>query len=447
MKTSPFQIVLLAVFGVMAVGAVLIFALLVTNNASSAVGQVVIWGPLDASVFSSELHLAAEDDPRYSQVSYVQKDPSTYVEDLTKALAEGSGPDLFLMTQDAVVRDAGKAYIIPYTTLPKDQFENAFVQASSPFLSQGGIVGLPLLADPLVMFWNRDILGSGGYAQPPAYWDEISTLAQKIVQRDDISGNVTRSAVALGEYRNVDHAKDLIALLVMQAGGAITARDNGGQVIPVLSARSTGASGQAGESALRFYTEFADPSKSDYSWNRSKPDALSAFAAGDLALYFGYASEAQTIQRLNPNLNFSVAPMPQVRGASAISVAHIYALAAARTSHNLPGALTVATLLAAHDKSAALSEALGFPSARRDVVPSTQVQQSAVVANIAGNGLCAGADIFACSVQLARSWIDPNPDKTDEIFRAMIESVTSGSARIRDALSRADLQMAQLLEQ
>ena len=55
--------------------------------------------------------------------------------------------------------------------------------------------------------------------------------------------------------------------------------------------------------------------------------------------------------------------------------------------------------------------------------------------------------LFESQAIIARSWIDPNPEKTDDIFRAMIEAVTSGVARYGEAISKADQQMAQLIGQ
>jgi hypothetical protein len=48
---------------------------------------------------------------------------------------------------------------------------------------------------------------------------------------------------------------------------------------------------------------------------------------------------------------------------------------------------------------------------------------------------------------LARSWIDPDPEKTSAIFRDMIESVTTGRARLSEAVQRGDQEMAQIIEQ
>jgi len=427
---SVFQMILLATFGALAISAILIFALLVSGAGGGGIGQVTIWGTLPSDAFAAVIRQVAENDRRVAGVQYVQKDPATYETELTNALASGGGPDIFLLRQDQATQSAGKINAIPYSFLSDLQFQDTFIEAAEPFLAEAGVLAIPLLADPLVMYWNRDILASAGYAKQPAFWHELNDMATKIVKRTD-GGSIETAAVAFGEYRNVNHAKDILAMLIMQAGGTITTVDRTGSLVPSLAVRTAGVTAQPGESALRFYTEFADPSKADYSWNRSLPEARAAFAAGDLALYFGYASEYEFIRSANPNLNFAVAPVPQIRNsARTIAAAEVWGLAPSRMSKNPQNAVTIASLLASKDISKALSVATGLTSARRDVLsePATGLE-----------------DLFQRQVIIAKSWRDPAPAETDEIFRDMIESVTSGSLRIGEALQRADEEMAQLI--
>ena len=431
---SVFQAILLAIFGALAVSGILVFAIFVGGGGGSAIGPITVWGTLNANAFAVVIRQAAEKESRLAQVTYVEKDPTTYESELTDALASGRGPDLFLLRQDYAMKDAGRIQAIPSNILPdadEARFKDTFIEAANVYTGTTGILGIPLLADPLVMYWNRDMFSSAGFARPPQTWGELNGIAQKVVKRND-AGIIEKAAVAFGEYANVNNAKDILSMLILQAGGRITLQDSTGRLVPALSTR-TGEPAQATESALRFYTEFADPSKTSYSWNRALPTSRAAFSSGDLALYFGYASEAAQIARANPNLNFAIAPMPQTTNADrATNGARVYALAVTRTSKNPQGAITVAALLASAQLSQSLSIALGIPSARRDVlsIPSE------------GND-----DLFNKQAIIARSWIDPDPEKTSGIFRAMIESVTTGRARLSEAVQRADQEMAEVIGQ
>ena len=435
-KLSMFQIILLVFFGASAVAGVLIFSLAIGGSASKSVGPVKIWGALDKGAFSAVLRQATESNGALSQVSYDQKDPATYEAELTDALASGTGPDLFLLRQDYAVKDQGKVAVIPISALSKSQFESAFIEAANPFMTQVGALGVPVFADPLVLYWNKDLLASAGFAQPPKHWDELFNMAVKITKKND-AGQILKSAIAFGEYRNVNNAKDVLATLILQAGGTITTMDSGDHLVPGLIPKG-GGNGQSTETALRFYTQFADPSKANYSWNRSLRAAQEAFAAGDVGLYVGYASEYPQIARGNPNLNFAVAAIPQTRStAGSLNTAHVYAFAAARAGKNPSAAVQAAYLLAASDNGKALTTALGIPSARRDV------------ANSMAHGVNTDADtndaLFSDMAIIAKSWIDPDPEKTAIIFRDMIEKTTSGAQLLTEAVQRADQELGHIL--
>src|SRR3989344_1081028 len=265
---SVFQTVLLAIFGALAVSGVLIFALVVGGGGGNTIGPITIWGTLEESAFRAVIRQLVEEDERLAQVSYVEKDAEGYVALLTEALAENTGPDLFLLRQDYAVRDAGKVFPIPFDSFSETQFRNTFIEAADPYLSPNGVLAIPILADPLVLYWNRDMFSSAGYANPPRYWDELDGMSQNITKKND-AGQILKSTVSFGEYRNVNNAKDILATLILQAGSPITAKDSTVQLVSALQSGSGGGGGaQAGEAALRFYTEVADPSKARYSWSR-----------------------------------------------------------------------------------------------------------------------------------------------------------------------------------
>ncbi len=426
---SSFQIIVLSIFGAFTVGGVLIFAFFVGSNSSATIGQVVMWGPLDETAFGAVLRELAENDGRFRQVTYVGKNEDTYLTELTNALAAGNGPDLFIMREDDVISEGVKVYPVPYEQLSRESFRNTWVEAADPFLGPDGVVGIPFAVDPLVLYWNRDMLATGGVSQPPTYWDELPPLVRAVTKRDD-GGSIQKSAIAFGEYANVNHAKTILGMLILQAGGRVTVRDGSGQLTPALATR-VGETGRPAESALTFFTQFSNPSSPDYTWNRSRPEARIAFAQGDLALYIGPASEEAFIRRLNPNLNFAIAPsVPQVRTSSLpMNGGHAYAFTIPKASANPQGALTVAYLLGSDSASRLLGAAYGFSSARR----------TALAEPAEGN-----EETFRKMALLVRTWEDPNSRETDRVFRDMIESVTSGAARAIEAVQRAEQAMREL---
>ncbi|MBI2030406.1 extracellular solute-binding protein, partial [Candidatus Kaiserbacteria bacterium] len=334
---TSFQMVLLAVFAASAVTGVLIFAFAVGKTSSSSIGALTIWGTLDGQEFSTLLRQFADKDSNFLQVTYVQKDATTYDADLTRAIASGTGPDLFLLRHDYAYRTAEQIWIIPYTgasyAVSRSQFETSFTDVAMPFLGEKGVLAIPFLADPLVLYWNKDVLSTYGYAEPPKYWDELPDMIATITKKND-AGQIVLSAIPLGEYANINNAKDILSMMILQVGGVITTYENG-KLAPALEGHSAASLG-ATEKSLDFYTSFANPSNpKTYTWNRSLPTSRAAFAGGASALYLGYASEDALIKKMNPNLNFAVAKVPQIRTAPvSINVARVYGFAIPRNAKN-----------------------------------------------------------------------------------------------------------------
>lgn len=447
MKSSPFQIVLLAVFGALGVAAVLVFALVMSGNTGGDVGQVTIWGTFDETRITAVLRAAAETDDRLNNVSYVRKDPATYENDLVNAMASGSGPDLFFMTDDRAISDGAKTMHIPFASLSQSQFQSTFLEAAAPFVGSDGIIAVPLIADPLVLFWNKDMLAAAGFTSPPRYWDEFLGLSQKLTIKTD-SGVITKSGVALGQYDNIADAEDILSALIIQAGGNVTTRDAGGKIYPGLAPQQ-GSAGVPALSALRFYTSFADPSQDNYSWNRSRPEARTAFAQGDVALYVGHASESALIGQTNPNLSYALAPLPQLRDTKIRNVATVYALAIPRTAKNPQGGRTIAYALAAPAISQGFATVFNMASALRGVIsqstPTGASAERGSLQAILASAPTSDRDLINGQAYISTAWLNPDPDATAPIFRAMIEDTVSGAMKAQDALARADKSLNQIL--
>lgn len=430
-KLSTFQIIVFGLcvfFLILGVG---IFAAFGGLLGGSSVGPVTIWGTMDAGQMSNLLATLRQSDKTFANVQYVQKDPSTYDNDLLNAMAAGTGPDLFMVSQDDVSSFADKITTIPYGSYSQAEFTGSFIDEGQLFLTDNGALALPFSIDPLVMYYNRDMFAAAGLPQAPQYWNDFLTIAPKITSLD-ANSNVQNSAVALGVWTNIDHAKDILATLFMQAGDPIIQRGSDGSLVAVFGQTPPEAPANPAESALRFYTEFADPSKTTYSWNASLPEASTAFTSGNLAVYFGFASEYQTLAARNPNLHFSVALLPQLQGnSSQLTFGELTGVAISRTAPNPSGALVVDEKLTGQQAISLLAQANGLPPVRRDVAVDTSSN--------------AAEQVFVQSSLIATGWLDPAPAQTDPIFQTMINSVISGAQQPAGAISLAAASLTQLL--
>ncbi|MBT3729985.1 carbohydrate ABC transporter substrate-binding protein, partial [bacterium] len=208
---TNFQIVVMAIFVVLAIAGMLVFAGVGgLGNSDQEIGTVEIWGTVPAETMNKLITQLNSNNGRFSAVTYTQKNKETYQEEFIEALAAGAGPDLLLLAHDGVVRNREKIIEIPYHTISERDFKNTFVEEGEIYLTDNGVLGLPFTIDPMIMYWNRDIFQSVGIANPPEFWDELFTLSPKITQRDTAS-NITRSFTALGEFTNVENAKEMLS--------------------------------------------------------------------------------------------------------------------------------------------------------------------------------------------------------------------------------------------
>ncbi len=429
-NTSTFQILVLTIFGVFIVVGVGVFAAFGGFLGGSPTGPVLIWGTLDSASMTNTVETLRAQDKTFESVTYVEKDEAGYETELLNALASGTGPDLLILSSGDMQSFRDKVQVISYGAVSQNSFTSSFIDEARMLLTSQGALGLPFLADPLLMYWNTDLYAAAGIAQAPRYWTELNDAAPKMTALDS-GKNVKKSAVALGTWNNIRNAKAILTMLIMQAGDPIVAADAQGNPQPVLGATPSSAAENPAASALRFYTQFGNPTQSVYSWNRSLSPDADAFAAGDLATYFGFASELRTIAARNPNLRFSVAVIPQIQAASVrLTAGNMLVLAIPKSSHNPSGALAVALGLASSRGNTAASSNLLLPSVRRDLLGDDAASSAGTVINR--------------STLVSRSWLDPSPQKTDAIFKTMIESVTSGAAEPSEAVGVAAKDFAAL---
>ena len=426
---SNFQTILLVIFGVFIVLGVLVFSLYRGSGGVSDV-TVTIWGDISSHEFNDLLKLQSLKQEEIPNIRYVEKSTENIDAEFTEALARGIGPDLIIISQDRFLENKPKLSVIPYGSISERDFKATYIEEGELFLDQTGIYALPLSIDPLVLYYNRDALSSAGLAQPISYWDEIYAVAQNLSKKDP-AGNIISSVMALGEAKNIPHAKDILSLLFLQAGTPITGFV--GDDLRAQISYNSGLPTVPAVSALDFYTQFSNPTKTYYSWNRSLIDALTHFTAGDSAYYLGFVSEYRIIKNKNPNLNFGVSPVPQSRvSGKTTTFGQMKAVAISRGSKNPTAAFIVATKLASKELTSALSSILVLPPPRRDLLSIRPTD--------------ALWPVFYDAALQSNGWLDPNRLATKVIFQEAIESVTSGRARTTEAINEANKKVEALIK-
>ncbi|MFA6445916.1 MAG: extracellular solute-binding protein [Candidatus Paceibacterota bacterium] len=429
---TRFQTILTIVFLVLAVLGIVAFATLRSGSSGSSV-TITLWGTVSRDDFTNLLSVINQNRGNTPlRIEYTEKKEATLESDLVEALAKGEGPDTILLPQNLIIKQQDKLYPIPFTVYPEATFKNTFVEAGNVFLTKDSVLALPFQLDPLVLYWNRDLYTGAGIAQVPRYWDTFFNIASKLTVLSD-GGTITKSALSLGEYQNILHASDIFMMLTMQAGGRITSFDSkDNRIVSTLDAKSSDSKVAMAESALNFYTTFANPNNNAYSWNRSFPLSDEVFVSGDSATYIGYLSEFSTLRARNPNLNFDVAVMPQSRVGRASTYANILGIAILKRSPNVQTAYVAINDLLSLDNARLWAKTSGYPPVRRDLAGETQSD------NIKSVGYS--------SAIIAKSWTDPDSMVTEKIVKNMIESVLSGNAGAGSAVSRANKELQNELD-
>ncbi len=432
MKNSKlFQYIVFGLFIFFIIVGAILFSTYRSTDKNAVAVDITMWGTLPSENFSPFATDYFNKAGLKYYVKYEQRDPATFDADLVEALASGTGPDAIILPDDLIVRYSNKIYPIPYTILPELNFKQTFIQEGELYLTNSGVLALPFMVDPLVMYWNRDMFNNVSVTKPPATWADILALVPKMTKKDQ-NQNILASTVALGEFRNVNNAKDILSALMIQSGNPLVKSNSDGSFQSTLN-YDFGLSTSPAVLSLQFFTNFSNPTKANYSWNRSLPSSIDAFANGDLALYFGYASEYLKIKNKNPNLNFDVALLPQIAGAKILNTfGKISAFAIMKNSADPAGTFTVLSALTSASAFPFWNPVFNLPSARRDIL--SQVDQSPA------------KTIFNKSAVMSKGWLDPNRAQTSSIFQDMVESFTTGRESLDSAVSTASDRLDGLLK-
>lgn len=425
---SSFQTILVVVFVVVFAGAVLVFSGLISFGSKQAdstpQGVVDLWGIVPQEAIEPYINDFNATDRGYT-ISYREHNPSTLAQDLIVALANNASPDAIIFSSETFAQFKDKLYPIPYAAYSERLYRDTNIDGAQIFLSKDGIVGLPLVVDPLVVYYNKDILAQSNFVVPVRTWANLQQVASRITKRDT-RNTITQSTIALGTASNINNVRDILSALFMQAGSPIVAYDPGtDRSTAVLQNTDPTEETSPLAQALSFYTSFSNPTNSNYSWNNAFGSSLSQFLAGKSAYYIGRASELFTIQAQNPNLNFDVVQLFQT-GASArpITFGSFLGVGVLKSAPNFNAAYAAVGELSSSAGIDTLSKVLSLPPVRRDLL---QVQQS--------NPYVA---TFFNAALTTFSWPDPDLNKTEGVFKQMVLDVTSGRSSAEQAISDAN---------
>lgn len=435
------KILILALFGFLA-AVVLGLVLIVINPGDTpppANVTLTVWGVWDDTSDLSAVFSAYSSAHPYVKINYRKLRYEEYEEALIKAWATDTGPDIYALPstwinkyKDDFITPVPKSTKVAYYTTKKALFKTETVieyktdtslSASDirrnyidliydDVVSDGAIYGLPFGIDTLVMYYNRDLLNQASLVQPPATWSDFTNVISRIALVDE-QQNIVRAATALGTTANIPRAIDILTLLMLQNGAVMTT----GNTIAFARPSTTDVGYNPGVEALRFYTDFANPQKSVYTWNAQQPSAIDQFAQGELAFLIGYRFNEPEIKSKNRGVDYGIAPVPQVNTDANVTFANYNVYTVAKKSKHINEAWNLIQFASNPARLKAYLISTNQISPVRSVL-----QEQLNDPDIA---------VLAQQALTAKSWFHgKNPTTMEEAFTTMIESALEDPERM-----------------
>lgn len=386
-----------------------------------------------------------------------------YEQALIEAWAEDRGPDMFSIHNTWVTNYEGKILPLPekiklpyvvarnkktgkvekadyqqIQTLTPVQIRDKFAEAVyQDVVRDGKVWGLPLSLDTLALFYNRAMFDRAQITKIPTTWLEVKEAVKKLTLLDQ-NGGIAQAGIALGGYKNINRASDILTLLMMQNGTQMVDNSERKATFNEPSPYASDRNYQPGLEALRFYTDFAMPAKEVYSWNNEMPEASEAFINGKVAMMLGYSYQIPLIRTQGAKLNLGIASVPHINsdGTDALSdkvnFASYWVETVSKKTEYADYAWDFLMFAAQEEQAIKYLNKTKKPTALRSLV----------------NKQSSDVDIspFANQVLTARTWYrGKNPQAMESIFMEMIQQVIIGKNTLSEVISYGAQRINQVL--
>lgn len=382
-----------------------------------------------------------------------------YESELLNALAEDRGPDIFSIHNTWLEKYQSKLAPLPESTtmaypvikgsikketvpelrttpsLTVKGLKDSFIDAVSNdvILDDGKIYGLPLSVDTLAMYYNRDLFNNAGISQIPLYWNREFLQDVKKLTKQDSKGGIVQAGVALGGASNINRYGDILSVLMMQNGA--TMLENGQVTFNTVPLSSRDSNYNPGLEALRFYTDFSNPTKESYSWNGDLPNSLEMFMSGNLAIMFSYSYDLPTIKTQAPKLNFSVAKLPQIEGnpPTNINFANYWVEVVSKKSTHQNEAWDFIQFITKEEQAKSYLAKSKRPTALRSLVAEQRTDDE--------------IGVFADQVLTAKSWYKgKNIQAAESAIKELIDTaIKNAGEKLQEAINNAAAKVGQTI--
>ena len=378
-------------------------------------------------------------------------DSEDYLDLIINELAEGEGPDIFMMHNTWIPKHYKKLTPAPDTIVNAEVFRSLFVDIAGDELiipseeNVEQVWGLPLYIDTLALYYNdeyiEEVLPSQG--QPSSTWEGIADDVTALNREDQSFSRFERAGIALGRGDNILRAFDTLAMIMLQYGVDFY-NDSLTEVIFNGDPNAI--------AALDLFTSFALPSKKNYSWNQYLADAdsgekeIETFASGQVAMILGYSyvyediiNQIQSLKAQGEDTidinDVKIQEVPQVYDPETTAetreaYASYFAPVVSRTTEHSQEAWEFLATMVTEENLRYYNEETHRPSALRSLINEQTLNP------IYG--------VFATQVGYAESFPMSDPEAYEEAFLNAIQQILD-TARTEDVLRNLANEIQELI--
>ncbi len=417
------RLILIIILGVIVFVILLLFLGIIPglqkNDPKKQIVTLNFWGVFDRK---DVMEKATSIIPGFN-IKYKEIDAKNYEADLINALASGEGPDVFMVHNSWIPKHKDKLVPITAKDLGVGSLRDLYpTVVAQDFAPDNYIYALPLWMDNLALYYNRDIFDQKRVLFPPKDWKEFQEAVAQIKETDSVGNLVLPAASIGGSSKGIFKSQDILSVLMLQTGVKMVSDD---------FSRATFAS--QGQTALNFYTDFANPKSEFYTWNESLGNSIDLFAKEKLGMMIGYASTLDAIKSRNQFINFGVANLPIPKsGGERVDYADYWGLAVSKKAKDPSGAWNFINNLAGNPQFAKVySDSANRLPALKTLILEKQKDPF--------------WGVFANQSLTARSWPKIDDKQVDQIFSDMISSVVLGQKTSDKALQEAESDVSDLM--
>jgi len=409
-----------------------------------------IWSPVDDKTAYDEMILGYQSAHPNVTINFVNKDLADYETQSLNALAQGSGPDIWVIPNVQMPRHYQKLIPIPdnffNTTNTKIANADYFKKSWAPVtytdnVIDGKVYGVPLYVDTLALYVNTQLWDAAHSAyrkanatntsfddslfrHGPVTWNEFLAELPYLTIKD--GANIKQAGAAVGTSLT-PNSVDLLSLLMIQNGATMIDPSEHAARFNTFRMDQKNNPIYKGTFALQFFTSFSDPSKSTYTWSDGMGDPYQSFMNGKTAMLFDYETFTQTLKQKAPTLPYTVYAMPQVKDGTEYNYASYWTTTVTNNCKHPDVAWDFLTTLASH--------------------PTSYDRASKRTSALYTNEQYTFYDVFLSQVMTATNWNKGKyPERVDAIMKELINSVAAQHLPAQSSIDSAATSVTELLQ-